>query len=193
VRPAHTCALAFLLGASLLFAACGGGGEGQSPTAATPPAGIAASPRPGSKAAAPGVPTTKGGDNSIQTWGLEASSTERASATAVVQAFLDARTRADWANACSYLAAKQRTMFERLARGKSGNAACAEGMGLLAAHVPASAFAHEAEILEVLSLRVGGGNAFLIYSRPGGKVYATALGSEDGAWKVISVGPTALG
>jgi hypothetical protein len=181
-----------LASAALLLAACGGGGEAEnSPTAASVPAPTA-SPQAGSKAAAPGVPTSRGGDNSIQTWGLEASRAERARLTAIVRGFLDARARADWAKACAYLAAEQRRSFAGLIKGGRGNAACAKAMGKMAAGVPARAFADEAEILHVLSLRVGGGHAFLIYTRPGGKVYATALGREGGAWKVISVGPTAL-
>jgi hypothetical protein len=41
---------------------------------------------------------------------------------------------------------------------------------------------------------VGRGNAFLIYTRPGeNKVYANAFAEEGGTWKVVSIGPTALG
>jgi hypothetical protein len=123
---------------------------------------------------------------------LEASDEERSRLTALVQDFLDARAAGDWAGACTFLAAKPHREFERLIKGKSGNAACAAGMEALTVGVPASAFDHEAEILDVLSLRVGGGHAFLIYTRPGGKIYTTALGHEGGAWKVISVGPTLL-
>lgn len=176
---------------ALGLAACGGdgqsdstGGEATTPSSRSPPSG--------SKEAAPGVPTSKGGDNSIQTWGVEAPAALRGRLTALVQEFLDARADADWAKACSFLATEQRAMFEKLIKGKSGNAACAEGMEALASGVAASAFAHEAGIGEVLSLRVGGGHAFLIYTRLEGKVYATALSREDGAWKIVSVGPTAL-
>ena len=103
-------------------------------------------PEEGSEKAAPGVPVSKGGDNSIQTWGLEASADERAEVTAILQAFLDAR-----------------------------------------------AYEEEAQIDYVLSLRVGEGHAFLIYTRPDtNKIYANALREEDGTWKVVSVGPTVL-
>jgi hypothetical protein len=151
-------------------------------------------PQEGSKKAAPGVPVSKGGDNSIQTWGLEASAEEREQVTAIVQAFLDARADADWGKACAYLAADQRREFESLVRGgRRGNAACAEAMRALATGVPSSAFDDEAQIDYVLSLRVGDGHAFLIYTRTGeNKIYATALGAEGGTWKVISVGPTVL-
>jgi hypothetical protein len=198
VRLARWSSLTLLVAVTGFLAACGGAGEGKEPESRVTATGVrehdarsTAAPRAGSKAAAPGVPTSKGGDNSIQTWGLEATSAQRERLAAIVQAFLDARAGAEWGKACSYLAAEQHEMLEQLA-GASGSGACAKAMGLLAAEVPASAFAKEAEIVDVLSLRIGGGHAFLIYTRPEGKVYATALGHESGSWKVISVGPTAL-
>jgi hypothetical protein len=153
-------------------------------------------PTEGSKKAAPGVPTSKGGDNSIQTWGTEASAAERERVTGIVKAFLDARAAAEWAKACSYLAAKQLKEFEQLLRDskKKGVAACGEAMGALAQGVRPGAFDDEAKLDYVLSLRLGEGYAFLIYTRSGSeKVYATALADENGTWKVVSVGPTVLG
>ena len=41
----------------------------------------------------------------------------------------------------------------------------------------------------MLSFRVGGRYAFLIYRRSDGKVYTTALTREGGAWKIVSVTP----
>jgi len=173
--------------AAILPAACGDGGEQHAPQAV---AGAAQPrPEPGAKAAAPGVPTTEGGDNSIQTWGVEASGAERARLTAIARAFYDARAAAEWNRACARLAAEQRRASERLA----GRNRCGAALARLAQGIPARAFAEEAEIDAVLSLRVGGGHAFLIYARPGGKVFATALRREGNAWKVFSVGPTALG
>ena len=151
-------------------------------------------PTEGSKRAAPGVPVSRGGDNSIQIWGLEASAQERDEVTAILQAFLDARAAAEWASACSYLAAEQRAEFESLGNGdKRGNTACAETMRAFATGVPPSAYDEEAQIDYVLSLRVGEGHAFLIYTRPDtNKIYANALTEEDGTWKVVSVGPTVI-
>jgi len=152
-----------------------------------------AAPVEGSERAAPGVPVSNGGDNSIQTWGLEASAAQREEVTATLQAFYDARAEADWATACSYLAGDQRAEFAGFVRGRSGNAACAEAMRALAQGVPERAFDREARIDYVLSLRVGRGNAFLIYTRPGEpQVYANAFVDEDGSWKVVSVGPTVV-
>jgi len=177
----------------------GGGGEGEGlrgPGPARAPADPASLPEPteGSKRAAPGVPTSKGGDNSIQTWGLEASAAEREEVTATLQAFYDARARAEWARACTHLAARQKAELAGFIRGRSGNAACAEAMGALAEGIPPEAFAREARIDYVLSARAGRRDtAFLIYTRTGeDKVYANAFAEEDGAWKVVSIGPTTL-
>ncbi len=154
------------------------------------PASSSGEPVEGSKAAARGVPTSKQGDNSIQTYGLEAGAGERAEVTAAVQEFLDARAARNWATACSLLAAKPLTEYETLLKDstKKGIPACAEVMRVFATDVPDSAFAEEAEIAEVLSLRVDDEYAFLIYTRPDGKIYATAVAREGGSWKIVSVG-----
>jgi hypothetical protein len=143
-------------------------------------------PRQGSKAAAPGVPTSREGDNSIQTYGLEASSAQRAQATALVQAYLDARAARDWAKVCSLLAAKPRAEQRQFA----GDVSCAEAMVSFAADARTSVLQEEAQI-EVLSFRVGHRYAFLIYRRSDG-IFATALSRESGHWKLISVTPNPL-
>ena len=91
-----------------------GGGGGPSPSRA--PSDLASLPEPveGSKRAAPGVPVSEGGDNSIQTWGVEASPQEREEVTAILQAFYDARAAGDWAEACTYLAARAEGRVRRL-------------------------------------------------------------------------------
>jgi hypothetical protein len=166
------------LAAALLLAACGGGREGEG-TAATsgPPVATA-------KAAAPGVPTSKQGDNSIQTYGREASGAQREDATATVQSYLDARAARDWSQVCSLLAAKPRGEQSQLAQGAS----CARAMASFAANAKDSVLREEARI-EVLSFRVGGRYAFLIYRRSDG-VWATALAREGGKWKLVSVTPS---
>jgi hypothetical protein len=183
----------------VLVLALGGCGGGEGETTATGGGGEPldtsnlSEPVEGSKRAAHGVPVSRGGDNSIQTWGLEASAAEREEVTATLQAFYDARAAGEWARVCTYLAARQRAEFAGFVKGRSGKAACAEAMRGLATGVPESAFDREANIDYVLSLRVGEGHAFLIYTRPdANKIYASALAREDGTWKVISVGPTVL-
>ena len=210
MRPTRSTLTALATTLALALTGCGGGGgettpastSAQSPTTARPRQaerrqGSAAAkpspqhngpserppPQPGSKPAAPGVPTSKEGDNSIQTYGLEASNAERAQATALVQAYLNARASGNWAKVCSYLAAKPRAEQERFA----GGAPCAKAMASFAAHAQTSILEEEAQI-DVLSFRVGGKYAFLIYRRPDG-IWATALTREAGNWKVVSVTP----
>lgn len=143
-------------------------------------------PTPGSKAAAPGVPTSKEGDNSIQTWGLEAPAAQREEATATVQRYLDARAAGNWSTVCQLLAAKPRREQEQF----GGGAGCPKAMASFAADASTAVLREEAEI-EVLSFRVGDRYAFLIYRRPDG-IFALALTREDGEWKLISVGPNPL-
>ena len=170
-----------------------GRGEGL-PVIREEPVDTSSLPEPveGSKKAASGVPVSRG-DNSIQTWGTEASAAERDEVRAVLQDFYDARAAADWAKACAYLATRAKAEFAGFIRGRSGNAACTEAMRALASGVPERAFDREARIDYVLSLRVGEGNAFLIYTRTGErKVFANAFAEEGGTWKVVSVGPTVI-
>jgi hypothetical protein len=119
---------------------------------------------------------------------VEGSEEERARVAAIVRAFVDARAAAEWGRACAFLAIERRRESEQLAAERR----CGPALAKLARGIPARAFAEEAEIERVLSLRVGGGHAFLIYTRPGGEAFATALQRERGTWKVLSVGPTAL-
>jgi hypothetical protein len=144
-------------------------------------------PTPGSKAAAPGVPTSKEGDNSIQTYGVEASSAQRAQASAFVQGYLNARAAGSWAKVCAQLAAKPRAEQSRFAKGAS----CAAAMASFAKEASGAVLREEARI-EVLSLRIGPRFAFLIYRRPDQSVWATALAREGGGWRVLSVTPAPL-
>ncbi len=133
------------------------------------------------------MPTSKEGDNSIQTWGLEASASQRAQAAAAVQAYLDARAARDWAKVCFLLAVKPRREQERFG---GGGASCAKAMASFAANASTTVLREEAEV-HVLSFRVGKKYAFLIYRRPDG-IFATALTHEGGSWKLISVTPNSL-
>jgi hypothetical protein len=164
---------------------------GRSESDSSPPP-VSGAPQEGAKQAAPGVPTSKHGDDSIATYGTESGSEERDEVAAVVQAFYDARAARNWSLACEMLAAKPRTELEQMLKGSGGGAAsCAEVMGGLSQQVPTSAFAEEAEIEEVLSLRTDDEYAFLIYTRPDGKVYATAV-TNEGGWKIVSIGPAEI-
>jgi hypothetical protein len=63
-------------------------------------------------------------------------------------------------------------------------------MASFAADASPATLREEADI-DVLSLRVGKGFAFLIYRRPDG-VWATALTREDSSWRVITATPNPI-
>ena len=174
----------------------GGDGQGSDAGGAQPQGGSADTdgPQVGSKSAAPGVPTTKDGDNSIQTFGAESESEDRAQAAAALQAYLDARAAGEWARACSQLSSGARELLAKFAeRGqKLEGQGCAGAMAAFAEGVPPSVLAAEAQI-EVLSFRVEGDSAFLIYEGPPDTVSAIPMVEEDGAWKVSGMGSTPLG
>lgn len=133
------------------------------------------------------MPTSKEGDNSIQTWGLEASDSQREAATATVQRYLNARAARNWSTVCHLLAAKPRREQGQFVGGVS----CAKAMASFAARAEDKVLREEAQI-EVLSFRVGAKYAFLIYRRPDG-IWATALAREGDGWRIFSVTPNPIG
>jgi hypothetical protein len=153
--------------------------QGPAPTDPSP------LPNQGTKRVAPGVPTSHGGDNSIQTYGTESQSSEREEAALIAQAFLRAEAAGRWGEACSYLDAKVREGLEALARKAKGKGieGCAGAMAALLAKVPEGALQKAAEI-QVLSFRVEGDRGFVVYRDGTGKPYNLPLDREGGEWKV---------
>jgi hypothetical protein len=142
---------------------------------------------------APGVPTSKGGDNSVQSYGLEADSSERVAAAATVDAYLAAQAAGRWGEACSYLSSTILGRLEDLAQEKGGGAEdCAEAMALFLAKVPKAALRTAADI-QVLSMRVQGPNAFVIYKDGEGTPTEIVMASEEGQWKVDALVGNLLG
>jgi hypothetical protein len=137
---------------------------------------------------APGVPTAKGGDNSVQGYGVEASSAERVRAAAVAAAYLRAQAAGSWARACSYLSASLRSRLGAAPRqGPSGEAGCAKAISILLAKAPKSVLRRAAHI-DVISMRTNGDQGFLIYREAGGGAVASLpLTLEGGRWKVGSL------
>lgn len=138
-------------------------------------------PTPGSKAPAPGVPTSRGGDDSIQTWGVEASAATRRGAAEAVRRYLRRRAARRWRDACAMLAAKSRREQRRY--DPSGRF-CAGAMAYFAADASNADLRNEARIV-VLSFRVGRRYSFLIYRRDDG-AFAIALDRMDGTWRIVS-------
>lgn len=169
--------------------------QGGGDLVATPQ--ISSAAQEGSKKAAPGVTTVKGGDNSVQTFGTEASSSARTDAATAVQTYLNARQAGDWEVACSYLGGNIQTMVERLAaQAREGGAdlnGCAGVMEALTAKMPQAALRQGATIDEVLSFRVDGAQGFLLFIGPPGEtLYSVPMGFEAGEWKLGTIAPITL-
>jgi hypothetical protein len=153
----------------------------------------------GSKAPAPGVKTVKGGDNSVQTYGVEAEESARTEAAIALQAYLNARQQEDWASACSALAQRPKEQLEKLtqqlrSQGKDASG-CAGAMAAFGQGTGGSS--QEPTITEVLSFRgegdVPGDPSYLIFTGPpGSTLYSMPMYLEGGGWKVGLAQPSEL-
>jgi hypothetical protein len=136
----------------------------------------------------------KGGDNSIQEFGAEAEAAEFEQAAVALHDFLDARAAGDWAAACSYLSSSQVESFKQLAAQAEQvrNPSCAGILKALTNPAAKQAIKAEAAQADVRSLRVKGDRAFVIYTGPGGTVFAMPMAREGGTWKVAGTTGTPL-
>lgn len=140
----------------------------------------------------------KGGDNSVQEFGQDASSSEFEAAATALHNFLDARAAQNWAAACSFLASGVADSLEHLAeRSKQGGEkSCAEILASLTPEsevtAPAGLLVKEAKVADVGALRVEGDRAFIIYTGLEGTVMALSMEKEGDAWKVGSLGAVPL-
>jgi hypothetical protein len=171
----------------------------QSPaTVKVPP--ISSAPTEGSEAPAPGVETVKGGDNSVQTYGTEASEDARTEAAIALQAFLNARLKEDWEGVCAAFARPARAQIDKFIEqleSKGKELGCAGAMAVLDKGAAQSQLRQEAQITEVLSFRgdghVPGDPSYLIFiGRPESTLYSMPMYLEGGTWKVGLALPSEL-
>lgn len=129
-----------------------------------------------------------GGDNSVQEFGSEASSSEFEEAAAALHAFLDARAASDWATACEYLATDVVASLEQLTAGsqRQGDASCPQLLRNLSGSATERA-RKEAAIADVGSIRVEGETGFALYHGARGVDYAISMTREDDGWKVATL------
>jgi hypothetical protein len=176
----------------------GSKGAGQPDHGASPNPPVAEERTPGSKAVAPGVPIAKGGDNSVQAFGLEGETEEASQALQALEEYLQARVAGDWAAACAAASEEFRSQLAMLidrAKTKGEGAekpeGCPETLELLYGKAPSQALREAAEVKQVLSFRVReDGYAYLIYEDGSGEARFIAMANEDGAWKVNTTEPT---
>ncbi|MEZ5076432.1 MAG: hypothetical protein R2725_03205 [Solirubrobacterales bacterium] len=131
-----------------------------------------------------------GGDNSIQTYGDEAGPVERDAASAVLEAYMKARARADSRVACANLAeVAYRDVANQVAA--AAGADCIAVVDALDRQIPASARANTMTG-PIGDLRVGGGRAFALYHGSAGVDYTIQMTREGGSWKVAALVPFEL-
>lgn len=135
----------------------------------------------------------KGGDNSVQEFGQEGSKSEFDQAAEAVHGFFDARVKGDWQAACSYLAADVVESLKQLTGNSRelAGAGCAKTLATLSEGAPREAFVAAAEA-DVGSLRIEGGQAFVLYRGANGTVFVMPMKDEGGTWKVASLAGTPL-
>lgn len=192
------------------LAACGGGGSSTSSTAAQsgsptssapqtktgaaahaakpapPPGPSASAERRAAGRAAPFVKPKS--DNSVPTFGSEASASERGEAEAALKAYLRARARGDWAASCNLLAASTREGFEKLA---ASSKAKVKGCAPVLAAFSKGADRTDPLTAGLLSLRVKGANAFALFYGPGHQQYMVPMVREGGSWRPTQTAPIA--
>jgi hypothetical protein len=133
---------------------------------------------------------TKGGDNSIQESGEEASDPEFEEAAAALHAYLDARAAGAWARACEYLAPGATTQLAQIIEGGE-TTTCAGLLPDLSASIPLSAL-RRAAVANIGSFRVDGDAGFLLFRGAGGVAYFVPMAREDGRWTVAALAPSPL-
>jgi hypothetical protein len=197
--------LTLVLAAGL--AACGGGGSSSTTSTAT---STSSSSEPGLKAKGGSVTFGKAhpretaatraerrragraaafvapeSDNSVPTFGSEASASERDQAEASLKAYLQAREREDWASACRELAKPTRQGYEKLAKAK--DLGCAPVLAALSKGADLS----DPLTGHLLALRVHGANAFALFYGPGHQQYMVPMNLEAGEWRPTQAAPIA--
>jgi hypothetical protein len=207
-----------VLALALTFGGCGGGGgdDHSSSTAAstgtittgaetTPAQAGQQKPAEGSTTTASkgsftigspsDVPRSKGGDNSIQDYGTEASEADRAAAGRALQAYYDALARGDTEGACALLTSRTREGIEQTLKqlpiqGSNAPTTCSQGLKLTVD--VGSGRSPQLRLSELLSLRQQDEQAFLIYKAGDGKVYSMPMGQDGTDWRVGGVSAAPL-
>jgi predicted lipid-binding transport protein (Tim44 family) len=134
----------------------------------------------------------KGGDNSVQEFGDEANASELDEAAAALHGFLDARAEGNLAATCEYLSKSTIDSLEHLSETanreghSSGPKGCGEILDALQRD-PTQEVKDEAKQADVGSLRVKGGQAFIVYRGLNKTIVAMPMKKEGGDWKVASL------
>lgn len=128
-----------------------------------------------------------GSDNVVQEFGREATAAERQQASVVVGAWLRARARGEWMNACSHM--HKGTISSALgaaARYGDDLTTCPRALALLTrqAEPPRDNIKGG-----VASLRIESGQGFAQYHGKDGRDWILSVRREDGSWRVADLAP----
>lgn len=130
----------------------------------------------------------KGGDNSIQTYGKEAGGGEEAAVTKAMFAFFRAMAGQNYSKVCEGLSEKTREGVEQFLKVQHKTADCPTFLKtLLGANPGAAKEAKKAAEGSVGHVRIGEGNAFILFTPAGGKPSYFVMKEENGEWKATGL------
>jgi hypothetical protein len=143
------------------------------------------------------VPRSKGGDNSIQDYGSEASTDDRVAAGFALHGYFKALASGDTAKACALLTSRTRdgiarTLQQLQQQAQGGGQVPSTCPEILAVTVSGASSSGQTRIKELLSLRRQNDDAFLVYRAKDGTIYSMPMGNEDGDWRVAAVSASPL-
>jgi hypothetical protein len=127
----------------------------------------------------------KGGDNSIQEYGDEATGSEFAVAAAALHRYLDARAAGAWTAACGSLARPLIAQLVEVAAGQGGVSTCPKALKAISADVAPDVL-REAARVDVAALRVEGATGVLLLRNEAGDGYFIAMVRKGDRWKVAA-------
>jgi hypothetical protein len=127
------------------------------------------------------------GDNSVPTYGSEASASVRGEAERVLSGYLRARAAENWSAACAAMSSQVAKQLAVLS-GQSTKPDCVKAYAALAEKGSAAERA-DPMVGGIVSLRVESPHAFALFFGPGKQQYMMPLEEEGGAWKVTQIAP----
>ena len=176
------------LAACLVLTPAGCGSSSGSSTSTSSTAGAGGTTQ--SSTAGSTANSGSGADNSIQTYGSAATSTEKAALADSALSFFRALAASDYAKVCAGLIGANRQQLQAFKlKGRQGSG-CATALKTL---VPptAAAEARKAASGAVTGVRIKGDTAFVLFRPSGGPESYFVMKRENGEWKAISLAPGA--
>jgi hypothetical protein len=132
----------------------------------------------------------RGGDNIVQTFGREATKSEREQVSVMIEGWMKARAAQDWAKDCSYFSPGfihnlVATDATQVSGGKVKN--CPQALAFFG-HKASGSYRNNLTG-PIVSLRLGEGHGYAQYHGNDGHDWVIAVTREDGRWWVASASP----